>query len=156
MPLDKRWTKFTIFWKQQNLRFSTHCLNWSKLWASYENLRKLYSTKNLLFLNLYRSQRSVSSRSHVNDSKNYKFEPAWVHFHLALAAASTSHFVTAATKFSCCSSNKECLLSLALDLCRPFSRWVSLASRLLSLFLCLSLAPYSKFVDMIFNLSLTL
>ena len=156
MPLDKRWTKFTIFWKQQNLRFSTHCLNWRKLCTSYENLRKLYSTKNLLFLNLYRSQRSVLSRSHVNDSKNYKFELAWVHFHLALAVASTSHFVTAATKFSCCSSNKECLLSLALDLCRPFSRWVSLASRLLSLFLCLSLAPYSKFVDMIFNLSLTL
>ena len=38
---------------------------------------------------------------------------------------SISHFVTAATKFSCCSSNKKCLfcfLSLALDLCRPFSR----------------------------------
>ena len=38
---------------------------------------------------------------------------------------SISHFVTAATKSSCCSSNKKCLfcfLSLALDLCRPFSR----------------------------------
>ena len=148
MPRGKRWTKFTIFWKQQNLRFSTHCLNWRKLCTSYENLIKLYSKKNPLFLNLYRSQRSVSSRSHVNDSKNYKFVPAWVHFHLALAAAST--------KFSCCSSNKECFLSLALDLCRPFSRWVSQASRLLSLFLCLSLAPYSKFVDMTFHLSLTL
>ena len=29
------------------------------------------------------------------------------HFHLALVAASISHFVTAATKFSCCSSNKN-------------------------------------------------
>ena len=29
------------------------------------------------------------------------------HFHLALVAASNSHFVTAATKFSCCSSNKK-------------------------------------------------
>ena len=29
------------------------------------------------------------------------------HFHLALVAASISHFVTAATKFSCCSSNKK-------------------------------------------------
>ena len=29
------------------------------------------------------------------------------HFHLALVAASTSHFVTAATKFSCYSSNKK-------------------------------------------------
>ena len=81
------------------------------------------------------------------------------HFHLALVAASISHFVTAATKFSCCSSNaKKCLLflSLALDLCRPFSRWASLACRLLSLFLCLSLSLYSKFVDMTINLSLIL
>ena len=29
------------------------------------------------------------------------------HFHFALVAASISHFVTAATKFSCCSSNKN-------------------------------------------------
>ena len=29
------------------------------------------------------------------------------HFHLALVAASISHFVTAATKLSCCSSNKK-------------------------------------------------
>ena len=28
-------------------------------------------------------------------------------FHLALAASSISHFVTATTKFSCCSSNKK-------------------------------------------------
>ena len=40
-------------------------------------------------------------------------------------------------------------LSLALDL-------ASLARRLLSLFLCLSLALYSKFVDMTINLSLIL
>ena len=46
-----------------------------------------------------------------------------------------------------------CFLSLALDLCRPFSRWASLACRLLSLFLCLSPALYSKFVDMTINLS---
>ena len=46
-----------------------------------------------------------------------------------------------------------CFLSLALDLCRPFSRWASLACRLLSLFLCLSLALYSKFVDMTIYLS---
>ena len=49
-----------------------------------------------------------------------------------------------------------CFLSLALDLCRPFSRWASLACRLLSLFLCLSLALYSKFVDMTINLRLIL
>ena len=49
-----------------------------------------------------------------------------------------------------------CFLSLALDFCRPFSRWASLACRLLSLFLCLSLALYSKFVDMTIYLSLIL
>ena len=78
------------------------------------------------------------------------------HFHLALVAASISHFATAVTKFSCCSSNKKCLLcfwSLVLDLCRPFTRF-SLAGRLLSLFLCVSLALFSKFVDMTINLSL--
>ena len=69
------------------------------------------------------------------------------HFLLALVAGSISHFVTAATKFSCCSWNKKlllCFLSIALDLCRPFSRWVSLACRLLSLFFCLALALYSN------------
>ena len=49
-----------------------------------------------------------------------------------------------------------CFLSLALNLCRPFSRWASLACRLLSLFRCVSLALYSKFVDMTINLSLIL
>ena len=81
------------------------------------------------------------------------------HFHFALVAAIISHFVTAATKFSCCSSNKNnvsIFLSLTLDLCHPFSRWAPLICRLLSLFLCLSLSLYSKFVDMTVNLSLTL
>ena len=39
------------------------------------------------------------------------------HFHLALVTASISHFVTAATKFLCCSSNKNSLkISVALFL----------------------------------------
>ena len=50
--------------------------------------------------------------------------------------------VTAATNFSYCSCNKKMFplffLSLALDLCHPFSRWVSLACCLLFLLLCLS------------------
>ena len=40
----------------------------------------------------------------------------------ALVAANISHFVTAVTKFSCCSVNKKCLLcflTLALNLCWP-------------------------------------
>ena len=47
-------------------------------------------------------------------------------------------------------------LSLALDPCHPFSRWALLACRPLSLFLCLSLALYFKFVDMtIYRLNLS-
>ena len=45
------------------------------------------------------------------------------YFNLKLVVASISHFVFAATKFSCCSSNKKCLLcflSLAINPCRPF------------------------------------
>ena len=67
------------------------------------------------------------------------------HFHLALAA-SISHFVTAATKFSCFSSNKR---NASFVFC-------FFACRLLSLFLCLSLALYSKFLDVTINLNLIL
>ena len=76
-----------------------------------------------------------------------------------LVAANISYFLTAPSKFSCCSSNKKCLLSflsLALALCRSFPPWASLDCRLLSPFLCLSLSLYSKFVDMTINLSLIL
>ena len=77
-----------------------------------------------------------------------------------LKAASISHFLSATTKFSCCSSNKICLLCfflfLALALCHSFSRWASLAFRLLSLFLCLCLSLYSKFMDVTINRSLIL
>ena len=43
------------------------------------------------------------------------------HFCLALAAASIFHFVTAATKFSCCSSNKKMspLFFFLVELCWP-------------------------------------
>ena len=75
-----------------------------------------------------------------------------------LVTASISHFLTIATKFSCCSSTKKCcvlcFLSLALTLCRSFSRRALLACHPLSLFLCLSLALYSKFADMTINASL--
>ena len=55
---------------------------------------------------------------------SFTFHVSAADFLLALVATSISHFVTAATKFSCCSFNKKyllCFLSLALDLCRPFS-----------------------------------
>ena len=71
--------------------------------------------------------------------------------------AGISHFLTIATKFSCCSSTKKCVLcflSLALTLCHSFSRRALLACHPLSLFLCLSLALYSKFADMTINVSL--
>ena len=72
---------------------------------------------------------------------------------------SISHFLTAATKISCCSSNKKMsplLFSLLLALCRSFSRWSSLVCRPLSLFLCVSLSLYSIYVDMTINISLIL
>ena len=83
---------------------------------------------------------------------------AAAHFHLTLVAASISHSVVPATKFSYWlpTKNVSFFLSLALDLCRPFSRWVLLACRLLSLFFCLSLALCSKFVDRTINLSTAL
>ena len=62
-------------------------------------------------------------------------------------------------KFSHSSSTKNCLLcfsSLSLVLCRAFYRLASMACRLLSLFLCLSLSLYSKLLDMTINLSLIL
>ena len=52
--------------------------------------------------------------------------------------------------------NVSFVFSLTLDLCRPFSRLVSLACSILSLFLCLSVALYSKFVDTTINLTLIL
>ena len=86
------------------------------------------------------------------------------HFYLALVAASISHVVTAGSRykiFMLFFKKKNvsfflALWSLALDLCRPFYRWASLACRRLSLFLCLSLALYFKFVDMTINLTLIL
>ena len=59
-------------------------------------------------------------------------------------------------KISCCSSNKKCFLcffSLALALFLVELRW---PVALLSLFVCLSLSLYSKFVDMTINVSLIL
>ena len=94
------------------------------------------------------------------EEMSYVFLFTAAHFRLALVTPSIPYLLTATTKFSCCSSNKKKapldFLSLALDLSRPFSRWVSLACRLLSLFLCLCLALISKLVDMTINLSLKL
>ena len=76
-----------------------------------------------------------------------------------LLTARISYFLTAATKCSCCPCYEIrllCFLSLALALCRSLSRWVSLACRVLSRFLCLSLSLNSKSEDMTINLSLIL
>ena len=51
------------------------------------------------------SQLNVLCRECRTRSRPLFFTAAY--FHLALVAASISHFVTAATKFSCCSSNKK-------------------------------------------------
>ena len=77
-------------------------------------------------------------------------------FHLVLVAASICHFVTAATKFSCCSSNKNMSPLFFISIYRPFSRLSFAGLPPTFLFLCLSLALYSKFVDMTIYLSLKL
>ena len=77
-----------------------------------------------------------------------------------MVAASISHFVTAATKFSCCSSNKNVsfvfYLSLQISVALFLFNGDSLAYRLRSLFLCLSLSLHSKSVDIKIKLSLIL
>ena len=78
-------------------------------------------------------------------SVSFTFFFTAAHFHLALVAASISHFVTAASKFSCCSSNKT-NVSFVFSLVE--FRWPAAYF----LFFCLSLALYSKFVDMTINL----
>ena len=79
------------------------------------------------------------------------------HVHLALVAASISHFLTAAIKSLCSSSNKKMSplffylslqISVALFLVEP--RW---PAAYFLFFLCLFLALYSKSVDMTVNLS---
>ena len=49
------------------------------------------------------------------------------HFHLALVASSISHFVTAATKFSCCSSNKKMSPLFFISRSRSLSPFFSLS-----------------------------
>ena len=79
----------------------------------------------------------------------------WIVVHFFFTAAhchiggptSICHFLRTATKFSFCSLNKQ-MSPLILIISRSFSRWASLACCLLSLFLCVSLSLYSKFVDM--------
>ena len=49
-----------------------------------------------------------------------------VHVHLALVAASISHFVTTATKLSCCSSNKKVSPLFFISRSRSLSPFISL------------------------------
>ena len=49
------------------------------------------------------------------------------HFHLALVAASISNFVTTATKFSCCSSNKKMSPLFFISRSRSLSPFFSLS-----------------------------
>ena len=90
------------------------------------------------------------------------------HFQLALVAASICHFVTAATKFSCCSvptKNVSFVFFVCLFVFFYLSLQISFALFLVEFrwpvayfffFLRLSLALYSKFVDITINLSLIL
>ena len=71
------------------------------------------------------------------------------HFHLALVAASIPYFLTATTKFSCCASNKKnvsFVVYLSFYISAALFLVDSLTCRLLSLFLCLSLADSGRLV----------
>ena len=81
------------------------------------------------------------------------------HFHLALVAASISHYVTTATKFACCSSNKKMSPLFFISRSKSLSPFFSLSFAGLppTFSFCLFfLALYSKFVDMAIYLSLIL
>ena len=79
------------------------------------------------------------------------------HFYLALVAVSISHFVTAATKFSCCSSNEEMYVLFFISRYKSLSPFFSLSFAGLPLtFSFFFLALYSKFVNMTIYLSLIL
>ena len=71
------------------------------------------------------------------------------HFHLPLVAASISHFVTAATKFSCCSSNKKIVFFVFVSRSRPLSPFFSLSFAGRAAYFLF----FSVFVDMTINLS---
>ena len=86
---------------------------------------------------------------------SYVFSFSAAHFLLALVDASISHFVTAATKFSC-SSNKKMSPLFFISRSRSLSPFLSLSFAGLPLFLSLFHALYSKFVDMTIKLSLIL
>ena len=70
-------------------------------------------------------------------------------FHFALVAVSISHFVTAATKFLCCPSDKKCLLCFFISCSRSLSPFFASSFAglppTLSFFFCLCLALCSKF-----------
>ena len=68
------------------------------------------------FVRLQRTASRNFSVTRFMEEMSYEFSFTFfftdAHFHLALVAASISHFVTAATKFSCCQfRQKKCLLS---------------------------------------------
>ena len=105
----------------------------------------------------YKMKLPETSSSHVlwreyhTWSRSLFFTAAY--FHLAMVAASISHFVTAATKFSCCSFNKKLSHLFSISRSRSLSPFISLSLPPTFSFLCLPPALYSKFADMTINLS---
>ena len=71
-------------------------------------------------------------------------------------AANISHFLSAGYKIFMLFPSKKCLLCFFLSRLALFLVEVRWLVAILSLFLCLSLSLYSKFVDMAINLSLIL
>ena len=88
-----------------------------------------------------RLQRETFRNFLVTRSISYVFSFTSFHcrsFSPCVGAASISHFVTAATKFSCCSSNKKMSPVFFLSLSRSLSPFFSLSFARLPLFLFFS------------------
>ena len=79
----------------------------------------------------YKMKLPETSSSHVlwreyhTCSRSLFFTAAY--FHLAMVAASISHFVTAATKFSCCFFNKKLSHLFSISRSRSLSPFISLS-----------------------------
>ena len=79
-----------------------------------------------------RLQRETSRNllvTHFMEEMSYVFSVTFTaaHFHLALVVSSISHFVTASTKFSCCSSNKKMSPLFFISRSRSLSPFFSLS-----------------------------
>ena len=99
-------------------------------WKTTIGLISKKATLHVQYTFFARLQRETSRNFLVTRFFSFTYFFTAAHFHLALVAASISHFVTAATKFSCCSSNKNMSLLFFISRSRFLSPFFSLSSGL--------------------------